>query len=59
MIEITKSEAMQLRKKVPGCYIRPTVGKYYAEPTAAVLAALPNNEDVKRELENLKRAEHR
>ena len=58
MIEITKSEAMLLRKRVPGCYIRPTVGKYYAEPTAAVLAALPDNEDVKRELENLKRTRH-
>lgn len=51
MIQISKDEAMKLRREMPNAPIRRTVHKYYAEESPLVMRLLgrvPPRKDVKR-----------
>lgn len=55
MIEITKNEAMYLRKVMPNVHITRTTHKWYAEEIKSVLTQLPDNVEAIEALKELAR----
>lgn len=55
MIEITKNEAMYLRKVMPNVHITRTTHKWYAEEIKSVLTQLPDNVEAIEALKELDR----
>lgn len=55
MIEITKNEAIYLRKIIPNVHITRTTHKWYAEEIKSVLTQLPGNVEAEEALRELNR----
>ena len=53
MIEITKNEAIYLRKVIPNVHITRTTHKWYAEEVKRVLTQLPGNVEAEAALREL------